>query len=234
MKKDCVRISRVNHKLILASNSPRRRKLFALGNWDFNVIVADVDETPFASEAPRDYVIRLAQAKALAVKDRAESDAVLIGSDTTVVDGNEILGKPVDEADAERMLKQLRGRTHQVFTGVAVYRIRDEKMLTELSITDVPMRDYSDDEIRAYIATGDPMDKAGAYAIQHPDFQPVASMSGCFASVMGLPLCHIVRALRNFEISPAADVPSACQTFLNYSCPVSTSILSGELTTGLV
>lgn len=234
MKKDCVRISRVNHKLILASNSPRRRKLFALGNWDFNVIVADVDETPFASEAPRDYVIRLAQAKALAVKDRAESDAVLIGSDTTVVDGNEILGKPVDEADAERMLKQLRGRTHQVFTGVAVYRIQDGKMLTELSITDVPMRDYSDGEIRTYIATGDPMDKAGAYAIQHPDFQPVASMSGCFASVMGLPLCHIVRALRNFEISPAADVPSACQTFLNYSCPVSTSILSGELTTGLV
>ena len=224
----------MNHKLILASNSPRRRKLFALGNWDFNVIVADVDETPFASEAPRDYVIRLAQAKALTVKDKAESDAVIIGSDTTVVDGNEILGKPVDEADAERMLKQLRGRTHQVFTGVAVYRIRDEKMLTELSITDVPMRDYSDEEIRAYIATGDPMDKAGAYAIQHPDFQPVASMSGCFASVMGLPLCHIVRALRNFEISPAADLPSACQTFLNYSCPVSTSILNGELTTGLV
>lgn len=222
------------HKLILASNSPRRRKLFALAEWDFNVIVADVDETPFADESPRDYVIRLAQAKAVAVKDRAESDAVVIGSDTTVVDGNEILGKPVDEADAERMLKQLRGRTHQVFTGVAVYRIRDGKTLTELSITDVPMRNYSDDEIRAYIATGDPMDKAGAYAIQHPDFQPVASMSGCFASVMGLPLCHILRALRNFEIASSADVPSACQTFLNYSCPVSTSILSGELTTGLV
>ena len=217
------------HKLILASNSPRRRKLFALGEWDFNVIVADVDETPLADESPRDYVIRLAQAKAVAVKDRAESDAVVIGSDTTVVDGNEILGKPVDDADAERMLKQLRGRTHQVFTGVAVYRIRDGKMLTELSITDVPMREYFDGEMRAYIATGDPMDKAGAYAIQHPDFQPVASMSGCFASVMGLPLCHIIRALRTFDISPAMDVPSACQTFLNYSCPVSTSILNGEL-----
>ena len=172
------------HKLILASNSPRRRKLFALGEWDFDVIVADVDETPLADESPRDYVIRLAQAKAVAVKDRAESDAVVIGSDTTVVDGNEILGKPVDDADAERMLKQLRGRTHQVFTGVAVYRIRDGKMLTELSITDVPMREYFDGEMRAYIATGDPMDKAGAYAIQHPDFQPVASMSGCFARVI--------------------------------------------------
>lgn len=219
----------MTYKLILASNSPRRRQLFALGNWDFNVIVADVDETPLADESPRDYVLRLAQAKALAVQPKAESDAVIIGSDTTVVDGNEILGKPVDEADAERMLKQLRGKTHQVLTGVAVYRVGDGKMLTELSITDVPMRNYSDDEMRAYIQTGDPMDKAGAYAIQHPEFQPVAAMSGCFASVMGLPLCHILRALAQFEIAPVADVPAACQSLLNYQCPVSAAILTGEL-----
>lgn len=191
-------------------------------------MVADVDETPLADESPRDYVLRLAQAKALAIQPTAESEAVIIGSDTTVVDGNEILGKPVDEADAERMLKQLRGRTHQVFTGVAVFRVRDGKMISELSITDVPMRNYSDDEIRAYIATGDPMDKAGAYAIQHAEFKPVASMSGCFASVMGLPLCHILRALARFEISPADDIPSACQLFLNYACPVSNAILLGE------
>lgn len=219
----------MNYRLILASNSPRRRKLFALGNWDFDVIVADVDETPLADEAPREYVLRLAKAKALAVQHKAEADAVIIGSDTTVVDGNEILGKPIDEADAERMLKQLRGRTHQVYTGVAVYRVSDSKLTMELSITDVPMRNYSDEEIRAYIRTGDPMDKAGAYAIQHAEFQPVASMSGCFASVMGLPLCHILRALREFEIAPAADVPAACQQFLNYACPVSSAILLGEL-----
>lgn len=217
------------HKLILASNSPRRRRLFALGHWDFNVIVADVDETPLAGESPREYVLRLAQAKALAVKPKAESDAVIIGSDTTVVDGNEILGKPVDETDAERMLKQLRGRTHQVYTGVAIYRVSDSTLMMELSITDVPMRNYSDEEIRAYIATGDPMDKAGAYAIQHAGFQPVASMSGCFASVMGLPLCHITRALKSFELSPAADIAAACQSLLNYSCPVSAAILRGEL-----
>jgi septum formation protein len=220
----------VNEKntLVLASNSPRRRQLFALGNWDFTVIVADVDETPLEGETPKEYVIRLAQAKALAIQPRAESDAIIIGSDTTVVDGNEILGKPVDEQDAEKMLKQLRGRTHQVYTGVAFLRASDGIMFTELSITDVPMRNYSDEEIRAYIKTGDPMDKAGAYAIQHPDFQPVAFMEGCYAGVMGLPLCHILRALRRFEITPAADVPAACQSLLKYQCPVSSVILSGE------
>lgn len=202
--------------------------MFALGNWDFTVIVADVDETPLAGETPRDYVIRLAKAKALAIQPRAESDAIIIGSDTTVVDGNEILGKPVNEQDAEKMLKQLRGRTHQVYTGVAFLRASDGTLFTELSITDVPMRNYSDEEIRAYIKTGDPMDKAGAYAIQHPDFQPVAFMEGCYAGVMGLPLCHILRALRRFEITPAADVPAACQLLLKYQCPVSSVILSGE------
>lgn len=218
----------MNKKLILASNSPRRRQLFALGNWEFNVIGADVDETPLANETPAEYVLRLAQAKALAIKDKAESDAVIIGSDTTVVDGDVMLGKPVNAQDAEGMLKQLRGRTHQVYTGLALHRMRDGKTLTEFSVTDVPMRNYSDDEIRAYIKTGDPLDKAGAYAIQHSEFQPVASMQGCYASVMGLPMCHVLRALQIFNIAPAADVPAACQSLLNYQCPVSSAILSGE------
>lgn len=229
MKILCDRISRVNYKLILASNSPRRRQLFGLGNWKFTVIAADVDETPFENESPREYVLRLAEAKALAIQPKAESEAVIIGSDTTVVDGNEILGKPVNEEDAERMLKQLRGKTHQVFTGIAVYRLSDEKLVTDLSITDVPMRNYSDEEIAAYIRTGDPMDKAGAYAIQHPDFQPVAFMEGCFASVMGLPMCHILRALNQFGVSPEADVPAACQFLLKYDCRVTTAILNGDL-----
>ncbi|WKZ37209.1 MAG: Maf family protein [Anaerolineales bacterium] len=218
----------MNKKLILASNSPRRRQLFALGNWEFNVIGADVDETPLANETPAEYVLRLAQAKALAIKDKAESDAVIIGSDTTVVDGDVILGKPVNAQDAEGMLKQLRGRTHQVYTGLALHRMRDGKTLTEFSVTDVPMRNYSDDEIRAYIKTGDPLDKAGAYAIQHSEFLPVASMQGCYASVMGLPMCHVLRALQKFNIAPTADVPAACQSLLNYQCPVSSAILSGE------
>ncbi|NWF63491.1 MAG: septum formation inhibitor Maf [Chloroflexi bacterium] len=215
------------NKFVLASNSPRRKQLFGLGGWDFTVIVADIDETPFADESPREYVIRLAQAKALAIQPQAESDAVIVGSDTTVVDGNEILGKPINEADARRMLKQLRGRVHQVYTAIAI--LQNGKLMAALSITDVPMRDYSDAEIEAYIATGDPMDKAGAYAIQHPGFKPVNKLDGCYASVMGLPMCHVLRILKQVEIVPLADVPHACQSLLKYDCSVSPAILSGEL-----
>lgn len=214
--------------LLLASNSPRRKQLLALGNWKFNVTVSDVDESQLAGETPKEYVLRLAQAKALAVAEKADFENIIIGSDTAVIDGNEILGKPQDNEDAERMLKQLRGRTHQVYTGVAIYRVSDKKMLTELCITDVPMRAYSDDEITAYVQTGDPLDKAGAYAIQHPDFQPVESMNGCYASVMGLPMCHVTRTLQKLNVFPQADVPTACQTLLNYQCPISDMILHGE------
>ena len=211
--------------LLLASNSPRRKQLLALGNWNFNIVVSDVDESQLADETPKDYVLRLAQAKALAVVEKAHPENIIIGSDTAVVDGNEILGKPKDEMDAVRMLKQLRGHTHQVFTGVAVYRVDGATMLTELCVTDVPMRNYSDDEIQAYVKTGDPLDKAGAYAIQHPDFQPVESMSGCYASVMGLPMCHVLRTLKKLDVYAMADVPLGCQTLLNYQCPVSNEIL---------
>ena len=101
-------------------------------------------------------------------------------------------------------------------------------MLTELSITDVPMRNYSDDEIRAYINSGDPMDKAGAYAIQHPEFQPVHSMQGCYAGVMGLSMCHVLRALQKFDISPAADVPAAIFT-IKKACPSSRNQMPSRL-----
>ena len=214
-------------KFVLASNSPRRKQLFGLGGWDFTVIAADVDETPFKGELPREYVVRLAQAKALAVQPKAELDAVIVGSDTTVVDGNEILGKPVDESDARRMLKQLRGRVHQVFTAIAI--LQKDMTVTDLCITDVPMRDYSDNEIERYIQSGDPMDKAGAYAIQHPEFKPVLALKGCYASVMGLPLCHILRAMNQFQLTAAGNVPSACQSLLKYDCKVSPAVLSGEL-----
>jgi len=221
----------VNDKniLVLASTSPRRRQLLGLGNWAFEVRAADIDESSLAGETPKEYVLRLAQAKALAIKDKVDNESIVIGSDTTVVDGESMLGKPVDEEDAERMLRQLRGRTHQVYTGIALFRVKDESMLTDLSITDVPMRNYSDEEIKAYIKTGDPMDKAGAYAIQHPEFNPVESMQGCYAGVMGLPMCHLQRALQKIDMYPNADVPSACQSLLNYHCQVFPAILSGEL-----
>jgi MAF protein len=200
--------------------------LFALGNWNFEVIVSAVDETPLEHESAREYVSRLAKAKALAIRSKVKKEALIIGSDTTVVDGQEILGKPIDESDAERILKQLRRKNHQVMTGIAMYRVSDEKLITDVCVTDVPMRNYSDAEIAAYIKTGDPMDKAGAYAIQHPEFKPVESLSGCYASVMGLPMCHIVRGLREFDIFPNANVPVNCQSVLNYDCKVTKEILS--------
>jgi len=229
---DCVRILRVTDKttIVLASNSPRRRQLLSLGNWKFTVAVSDVDETQQAGESPKDYVLRLAQAKALAVVEKTQGeDVIIIGSDTTVVDADSILGKPTNGEDAARMLTQLRGHTHQVYTGVAFYRVHDGKILTELCVTDVPMRAYSDDEIAAYVQTGDPLDKAGAYAIQHPNFQPVESMRGCYASVMGLPMCHVTRALRALDVHPSANVPTACRKLLSYECPVSSAILHGEI-----
>lgn len=213
--------------LILASNSPRRRQLLALGDWMFNVIVADVDESTRANESPADYVLRLAETKARAIT--AHPDQIILAADTTVVDGDDILGKPQDNAEAFAMLTRLRGRTHQVYTGVALLRLSDGLLLKELSVTDVPMRNYSDEEIHAYIQTGDPLDKAGAYAIQHPHFKPVASMSGCYAGVMGLPLCHVIRMLHKMDVSAHADVPVKCQTLLEYQCPVSRAILSGTM-----
>jgi MAF protein len=194
----------------------------------FNVSVPNVDETPIPGETPAEYVLRLARSKAQATAHLAHRDQIVIAADTTVVDGNTILGKPADLSEATAMLQQLRGRTHQVYTGLAVLRVADHTLLSDLCITDVPMRAYTDEEIEAYVQSGDPLDKAGAYAIQHPGFQPVESMSGCYASVMGLPLCHLIRLLRQWDLQPMTDLPKNCQTFLNYSCPVSQRILRGE------
>ena len=215
-------------QLVLASNSPRRRQLLALTGWEFMVNAPDVDESLLPQgESPADYVLRLAETKARALP--AGPDQIVLAADTTVVAGQDILGKPQDHDEAFAMLRRLRGRTHQVYTGVALLRQSDGLLLKELSVTDVPMRDYSDEEIEAYIQTGDPLDKAGAYAIQHSQFQPVAYMEGCFASVMGLPLCHVTRMLRRLGISPNADVPVSCQRYLEYECPVYGKILNGEM-----
>ena len=214
--------------LILASNSPRRRQLLALGGWMFGLDIADVDETRLPAEAPADYVRRLAEAKARAVLPRAREEHIIIGADTTVVIDGDVLGKPVDGQDARQMLTRLRGRTHQVFTGISILRASDGKVWTEVVITDVPMRAYSDEEIELYIESGDPMDKAGAYGIQNPNFQPVESMAGCYASVMGLPLCSLSVLLRHAGVPPRADVARNCQATLNYQCPVYRSFLRSE------
>ena len=211
--------------LLLASNSPRRRELIALGNWSFGVFVPDVDESQLPGESPAGYVLRLAEAKARASLANAFNSMAIVAADTAVIDDGAVLGKPKDAADAVRTLKRLRGHTHQVYTGLAVLKMSTGQLLTDLCVTDVPMRNYADAEIAAYVRTGDPLDKAGAYAIQHPQFRPVENMSGCFASVMGLPLCHLVRVLARMDFSPDANVPANCQANLHYQCPVSAAIL---------
>lgn len=194
----------------------------------FHVVPADVDETRLADEDPSAYVLRLVEAKARAVLPQVRTESIVIAADTIVVDGSDILGKPTNMLEAEQMLRQLRGRVHQVYTAIGVLRCADEAFLTDLNITDVPMRAYTDEEMHAYIATGDPLDKAGGYAIQHPRFQPVQDLQGCYAGVMGLPLCHLVRTMAKFGITPQAEVPRACQNGLRYVCPVFRQILRGE------
>jgi MAF protein len=214
--------------LVLASNSPRRRQLLSLGGWTFRVQPADVDETPQAGEDPRSYVERLAIEKARVVLAQSAPEEVVVAADTTVADGNQILGKPIGLLEAWEMLRQLRGRSHQVYTGIALQRRIDGLEMSDVCQTVVPMRHYSDAEIEAYIATGDPFDKAGAYAIQHRGFNPVPALAGCYANVMGMPLCHLARMLRKTGIAPQGDLARACEVALDYECVVYKDILENS------
>lgn len=214
--------------IVLASNSPRRREMLAWMEVPFTTTAADVDETPLAGETPEVYVTRLAREKARACERQAPFNAVILAADTTVADGSQIIGKPLDAEDAARMLRQLRSRHHMVHTAVVVGL--PSRGLTELELcsTRVKMRAYTEEELTIYIQSGDPLDKAGAYAIQHEGFDPVEKLSGCYASVMGLPLCHIERALRRLGFGVRKRVPYRCQRELAYTCPVFKSILAGE------
>ncbi len=229
--------------LILASGSPRRRELLALGGWQFRVEPAEVDETPLPGETARNYVMRLAESKALAVSGRAAQEDIILAADTTVVDipdgkseaEGEILGKPIDEAEATEMLRRLRGRVHQVYTGLAVFQMSAGKLLsnasallTDLSSTNVKMRDYSDEEIAAYVASGDPFDKAGGYAIQNEYFHPVESITGCYSNVVGLPVCHVARLLNQVGLPPMYDLVDQCLIDLHHPCLISQQILNNE------
>lgn len=194
----------------------------------FTTTAADIDEKPQAGETPENYVVRLAREKARACERQAPFNAVILAADTTVADGNEIIGKPLDAEDAARMLRQLRGRHHMVHSAVVIGVPSRGLAELELCSTRVKMRAYSEEQLAAYVQSGDPLDKAGAYAIQNLNFDPVEKLSGCFASVMGLPLCHIERALRRLGFGTRKRVPYRCQRELAYTCPVYKRILAGE------
>ena len=217
----------VNSTVLLASASPRRHELIKLLGLPVETTAADIDETPLDGVPAADMALRLSQAKAravLAAPDRPAA-ALVIASDTVVSLDGEPLGKPVDAADARSMLRRLRARVHQVHTALTVIDQTTDRAVMELATSDVQMRAYSDQAIDDYIASGDPFDKAGAYAIQHNGFNPAENFQHCFANVMGLPLCHVVRALRQLGVYPVNDVPSACQAYLSYTCPVYEKIL---------
>jgi septum formation protein len=173
----------------------------------FDADAADVDETPLPGERPDALACRLCHAKAAAVATR-HPGATILAADTMVALDDMLLGKPADEFEAAAMLRLLRGRTHQVYTAVCV--VYDGSLAARLSVSEVIMRPYSDAEIATYIATGDPLDKAGAYAIQHPLFAPVAAWTGCYTAIMGLPLRLVGEMLKELGLSASIPITTAC------------------------
>lgn len=212
-------------RLILASGSPRRRQLLSLLGIPFVIKAASVDESELADEPPTELVLRVSQAKALATGD-VRPDELVVAADTVVVLSGEVLGKPANAEDAAYMLHRLRGRSHFVYSGVCVWHPASQRMIQELGESLVWMRDYTDDEIDKYVDSGDPLDKAGAYAIQHAGFDPVSRVEGCWLSVMGLPLCHLGRALVKLGMIVPANVPGTCDAFTQRACAVSAEILA--------
>jgi len=206
-------------RLVLASGSPRRRELISLLGLPFIIRAANVDEQQLDGELPAEMVVRLSEAKARSIGD-ARHDELVVAADTVVALDDQVLGKPADPEGAVQMLRLLRARLHHVYTALSVWHPASGRLVTELSDSAVWMREYTDDEVVRYVKSGDPLDKAGAYAIQHPVFDPVARVDGCWLSVMGFPLCHLGRALAQFGVSLDPDAPGVCRVFSQRDCPV--------------
>lgn len=198
-------------KLILASASPRRRELLAQTGLKFTVAAANLNEDLLPGEAAAVYVQRLAEEKAQAVwnahrsLDASDGPLVVLGADTSVVVEGQILGKPANTADARRMLTLLSGRTHAVMTGLAV--VTGHKTVRDVEITQVTFNQLNDREIAQYIANGEPLDKAGAYAIQGYAARWIPRIEGCYFNVVGLPIARTVALLAEAQDGPAAEEP---------------------------
>ena len=207
-----IRVTRSDSRIYLASRSPRRRELLEQIGIAFEVLPmrgglhhdVDVDETPLAGEAPVAYVARIAQTKAelgwRQVVMRSLPASPVLAADTAVALGGEIIGKPDNAEHARQLLQRLSGQTHQVLTAVAV--ARGERIETALSTSAVEFRKLEADEIRRYVASGEPLDKAGAYAIQGRAAMFVRAIAGSYSGIMGLPLYETAELLRRFDITP--------------------------------
>lgn len=209
------------HPLILASSSPRRQQIVAAMGLAYHIIKPQIDESQHPAEAPLHYVRRLAEEKASAVAQQLQQSpmnnslAIALAADTVVIlaadttgwqENGVILGKPADADEARAMLGKLRHRPHTVCTAYAIWQVGMGLHHINHVATTVHMRDYSDAEIETYIASGDPFDKAGGYAIQHPEFAPVARIDGSYTNVVGLPAQEVSASLRQVGI-PARDIP---------------------------
>ncbi len=190
----------MNMSLILASNSPRRKELLRQIGVQFTSDPADVDERILAGESPQDYAVRVSLDKARVAAKRAGA-GIVIAADTIVVLDDAILGKPVDRDDAKRMLSLLSGKMHRVITGLAVMDAATGKTSTAIAMTKVWFRNLSSDEISSYVASGEPLDKAGAYGIQEKGALLVKQIEGCYFNVVGLPLSLLGEMLRSFDIN---------------------------------
>lgn len=181
-------------KIVLASQSPRRQELIKLITDDVRVQVADIDETMEANKPVYDEVARVSLLKALAI---GKTEDIIVAADTVVVCDERVLGKPKDEDDAFRMLSMLSGRTHQVMTGLSV--VKGDAHISVTEVTDVYFRKLTDEEIWAYIKTGDPMDKAGSYGIQSGAAVFVEKINGDYFNVVGLPVCRLNTLLQKLD-----------------------------------
>jgi MAF protein len=213
------------YDFVLASGSPRREELLRISGWKVILRPVVLEEVPCLEEAPIAYAKRLALEKA--EKARDEDHLFILGADTIVVHECRILGKPKSEKEATMMLQELQDKAHQVITAIALLDPIGGRSCVDTCETRVPMRAYQDTEIEAYVASGSPMDKAGAYGIQDERFHPVQveMMEGCYANVMGLPLCHLQRSLGVFGSEAPSVVPERCMAFTNYDCQVYEEIL---------
>ncbi|HVG53992.1 MAG TPA: Maf family protein [Vicinamibacterales bacterium] len=180
-------------RLVLASASPRRAELLRAAGIDFEVAAANVDETPLPGETAREHVARLAEAKARAVHAR-DGERIVLAADTVVVVDSQILGKPVDDADAKRMLSLLSARTHEVLTAVSVFH-PGEIVDTRVEVTSVEFTRLSDADIEWYVGTGEPLDKAGAYAVQGLASRFIPRIEGSYSNVVGLPIALVYQML---------------------------------------
>jgi septum formation protein len=202
--------------------------LIQLLGYPVTVTSANVNEDSVTHPDPAVNVVQTADLKAMTIAAQTPPQTertIILTADTTVALDGQMLNKPADAAEAIDMLNDLRDRTHEVHTGVVLLDAASGEKVTGVHTAVVTMRPYTDAEIAAYVATGDPLDKAGAYAIQHPIFRPVARLDGCYLGVMGLSLCHLLHLLRPWEVAMLADLTAVHQAHQHYPCPLYQDLL---------